>query len=311
MPGAQDPYHHPRGRGFRQPHSHSGEDLLLLPTLLRAAAITGSSTFLEMGALDGITGSNTLLLERCFNWTGVLVEGHPTNYQRLVKARRPHAAKVHAAACPSPGGHINMSVSAGPTAGQAGVIPSSLVKAFNTRMDTVVAVPCRPLSDILNSVSMSSGATFFSLECAAALVRLAYCCCGCAPPTSYITPAPMRSPLARRLCSVEGAEAEVLKTIDPSLFAVVMVESDGRNPAKEAEVDRLLTSAGLHRAPPDLHVPESRLYLRAGIESRPLSPSLLRKHPRADNYGPAPLLSAPVLAERLDAGARLPSSRRS
>ena len=51
-------------------HSQHGEDVLLLPTLLKA---TGGSpgTFVEIGAYDGKTFSNTLMLERCLNWTGM------------------------------------------------------------------------------------------------------------------------------------------------------------------------------------------------------------------------------------------------
>ena len=60
--------------------SQWGEDLSLLPTLL-AATGGAPGTFVELGAFDGIGGSNTLLLERCFGWytrarTGVAARAH-------------------------------------------------------------------------------------------------------------------------------------------------------------------------------------------------------------------------------------------
>ena len=116
-----NPYVHNQGfRGFRQPHAHDGEDLLLLPTLLAAAAQTGVSTFLEMGALDGVIGSNTLLLEKCYGWNGTLVEAQPNNFARPLRSNRRRSYKVHSAACAA-GGTVEMSISAGPTAGQIGV----------------------------------------------------------------------------------------------------------------------------------------------------------------------------------------------
>eukprot|EP00966_Prymnesium_polylepis_P045427 1051985-Prymnesium_polylepis.1 len=49
--------------------SQWSEERLLLHDLL-AAAEGRPGVFIELGALDGLSGSNTLALERCFNWTG-------------------------------------------------------------------------------------------------------------------------------------------------------------------------------------------------------------------------------------------------
>jgi FkbM family methyltransferase len=55
-------------------------------------------TFLEIGGVDGLIESNTWVLERCFGWRGVLIEGHPLFFERL-RANRPASLNVHAAAC--------------------------------------------------------------------------------------------------------------------------------------------------------------------------------------------------------------------
>ena len=44
--------------------------------------------FFEVGALDGQKYSNTLNLELSLNWTGILVEPDPTNYEKLRKLNR-------------------------------------------------------------------------------------------------------------------------------------------------------------------------------------------------------------------------------
>lgn len=46
-----------------------------------------NGTYLEIGAMDGMGLSNTYLLNNHFDWKGVLVEGSPYNYVKLVKNR--------------------------------------------------------------------------------------------------------------------------------------------------------------------------------------------------------------------------------
>ena len=55
-----------------------------------------NGTFLESGAVDGVTGSVTLALERELGWRGVLVEGSARSATQLFR-RRPH--QVCASVC--------------------------------------------------------------------------------------------------------------------------------------------------------------------------------------------------------------------
>lgn len=50
--------------------------------------------FVEFGATDGKTISNTLLLERDFGWTGILAEPNPT-YHKELATNRPNAFVSH------------------------------------------------------------------------------------------------------------------------------------------------------------------------------------------------------------------------
>ena len=73
------------------------EDLLLLPLLL-GLALGRAGRFVEAGALDGLDISNTWMLERCFGWTGLLIEASPSNFAQLRRSGR-SATMVHAALC--------------------------------------------------------------------------------------------------------------------------------------------------------------------------------------------------------------------
>jgi FkbM family methyltransferase len=44
-----------------------------------------SGTFLDIGANDGVTLSNTFALANNYGWTGLLVEASPTAYERMLK----------------------------------------------------------------------------------------------------------------------------------------------------------------------------------------------------------------------------------
>lgn len=98
--------------------------------------------FFEAGAYNGLTMSNTLVFERCLNWTGVLVEASPIHYHNLVHAEsnRGHSHRVHAAPnCREPG-HVN--ISSGGT--------ESTLAFHRTASRRGFEVPCVPLQLILS-----------------------------------------------------------------------------------------------------------------------------------------------------------------
>ena len=92
--------------------SQHGEDQYLLPMLLAATGGDAPGTFVELGALDGVTFSNTFAIERCLGWSGVLIEADPVNFELLVKSER-NVTRVHAAVCDEHTGAIPMSIGRG------------------------------------------------------------------------------------------------------------------------------------------------------------------------------------------------------
>lgn len=186
--------------------SWKGEDILLQPLLWNASG-GQPATFVEIGANDGRTGSNTMFYEKCHGWRGVLIEGNGKNFAFLKKSGRNRSTYVHSAVCTGGPSFLNMTAAGG------------LVSAAPKYMDAmyshlhkwqqghkIEAVPCDSLTKIMADAGYR-GATFLSLD-------------------------------------VEGAEAEVLKAVDPAVFQVVMVEWQFDTPKNE-HVHRLLTRAGL------------------------------------------------------------------
>lgn len=63
--------------------------------------LSGGGTFIELGALNGLTFSNTHAYEKTFNWRGVLIEADPTSFNGL-KQNRPIQSLVLSAVCSTP-----------------------------------------------------------------------------------------------------------------------------------------------------------------------------------------------------------------
>ena len=170
---------------MRESHSQMREDLLLLPTLVGAARGNASSgVFVEIGALDGKTYSNTLMLESCFGWRGVLIEANPLSFAKLNASGR-RANFVHSAVCGADDrrGVVRISLDGKETAGELSFLTKGRQASRRNRM---VDVPCKPLGSILLDNGVSK-ADFLSVD-------------------------------------VEGAEHKVLATVSPNAFQVILVE---------------------------------------------------------------------------------------
>ena len=114
----------------------------------------GRRTFLEIGAFDGVTESNTIIMERCLGWRGVLVEPNPRAFDALKASGRTHSTLVHAS----------------PMCENESEVPMSPLPFTSARTDPepgaphgAVPVPCVSLTEIL----LRAGHTkidFFSLD---------------------------------------------------------------------------------------------------------------------------------------------------
>lgn len=162
-------------------------------------------TFLELGAFDGITYSNTKFFEDTLGWSGVLIEAHPGAYRTLVQTRP--RCKVYHCAISTRDGDIEFIVN------QNG--PVSSVKEFTSdlhrrnwhdrNLTSVVRVPSRPLSSVLHEANVNR-IDFWSLD-------------------------------------VEGGELEVLKSMDWSI-PVYLICIETQEPGRKKECDAILTANG-------------------------------------------------------------------
>ena len=230
---------------FDHSHSLNGEDQMLLPTLISATK-GESGTFVELGAFTG-EFSNTAVLERCFGWSGLLIEANPTNFAKLRLAERPRSHKVHSAICNSAGrGNLTVpfTVAGGPVAGQVSMLSPSHQRAWAhlNKPSKTVPVPCQGLKDLLAENSLKAGATFLSLD-------------------------------------VEGAEELVLSTVQPSVFKVIMVETEGTDRDKERRVKQRILADGFRfqRTLTDHISNGSAVFIRHDVKAYPLPPTWFKQ----------------------------------
>jgi len=169
--------------------------------------------YVEMGALDGVTFSNTLKLHKCLQWNGLLLEGLESNFQKLKKnvvtrpTDRPGVEIRYGAVCAPPQTHVSFAtgkVSA--TGGVLDEMSESFKKTWVKAHPKTKSVECRPMSTYL---AKHAHIDFFSLD-------------------------------------VEGAELVVLETIDFASTTVnmFMIELDRHNLERNYKVRQSLFNAG-------------------------------------------------------------------
>lgn len=200
--------------------SVQAEELTLLPTLLRIAPRAG--VFMELGALDGVDGSHTLLLEKCFNWTGILMEAQPTTFAYLSRAPR-RSKKFHAAACKD-GSNVSITKMASGISVVAEFASKEYIARWGRHFPKpsagggYVQVPCMGLATAMQQSGFAA-IDFLSLD-------------------------------------VQGAEDVALSTVDPTVFKVILVEAESTSWAKTIRVRKMLTNlgfrlrAGMHAGKP-------------------------------------------------------------
>lgn len=98
-----------------------------------------SGTIVEIGALDGLTYSNSYFFEMALGWKSLLVEANPINFAKLQR-NRPDAFTVHAAMCSQKNVIFKGRNAVG---GIVSEMSENHVKNWIKSSDPVVEVPCR------------------------------------------------------------------------------------------------------------------------------------------------------------------------
>jgi len=185
-------------------HAQTGEDKILYESVWKNSPNIGG-LFIEVGAFDGITISNTKFFEDHLHWSGILIEGHPESAKSLIRNNRPKSLKFAQAICDDDVGSIQM-IGTGPIAGDDRQIPDVLRK-LNDPSARSYRVHCGPLGTLLGGIGVRK-IDLFSLD-------------------------------------VEGAELVLLKTFNWDILVHIwIIELDGHNPIKDNEVRNLLYAHG-------------------------------------------------------------------
>lgn len=74
-------------KNFKQTNSQNFQDQFAL-YIKEKAYPSNKGFFVEFGAADAINSSNTYVLEKTYNWDGILVEPNPDYYEELMRHRR-------------------------------------------------------------------------------------------------------------------------------------------------------------------------------------------------------------------------------
>ena len=169
-------------------------------------------TYLEMGALNGLSGSNSYLFNKQLGWKGLLIEPSPNQFNDLVRNRPDELATVQAAVCDSEQTlhYVNKGAVGGIWEFTTPSYRASWWKNITLDSPEVLTISCKPMSKILDQhVGETVYFDFYSLD-------------------------------------VEGAELTVLQSIDFDKvgFGIIFLEASGHNERKNLAVKSLLTSNG-------------------------------------------------------------------
>ncbi len=96
----------------------------------------GAGFFIDVGAHDGITWNNTLVLSEALGWRGICIEAHPVIYESLV-TNRPHDICLNLASHNFDGGQRFWQIT-GPANGLSGLV-ATYDEPHKDRIDAEIA----------------------------------------------------------------------------------------------------------------------------------------------------------------------------
>ncbi|KAL1500387.1 hypothetical protein AB1Y20_013044 [Prymnesium parvum] len=205
---------HNMTHGSMHRYANGGLDLFLLQSFFCDVCNESRRTYVELGALDGMTASNTKMLEDSLNFQGVLIEGQPSNAHRLFAHRHGSGRNVifPEAVCRTAGAATYVGRQGLGTAGVLEEMSTNYLKSWGHRFrNTSYSVPCRPIGEMLRLARSALGfkaIDFFSLD-------------------------------------VEGAELLVLETFDWSIpVKLWLIELDGNDLQRNDVIREMLASHG-------------------------------------------------------------------
>ena len=145
-------------------HSYQGQDLFVVEAL---DGLRGGF-FIDSGASDGVSGSNTLLLESSFGWQGICVEPNDRSFAQLTRAR--HCVCVNCCLYDQPG-EVSFFEAAGVLGGIVDEYDPGLLRFARSLVDSQlgegaspVTKPARTIRSILREYDAPRIIDYWSLD---------------------------------------------------------------------------------------------------------------------------------------------------
>lgn len=153
----------------RRYFSQKGQDRWVIE---RAASRQRGGYFVEIGAGDGRTHSNTFALERDYGWTGLLIEPNPG----FAQAIRRHRTSTLITACvdaePGEKPFLALGYMGGLIGEDTDHAPSRRPAILRRHSSKIRQVPCTPLADLLDEAGAPSVIDFLSIDVEGAEYRI-------------------------------------------------------------------------------------------------------------------------------------------
>jgi FkbM family methyltransferase len=124
-----------------------------------------NGTFIEVGATDGVRGSNTLFFEESLGWKGLLIEGSTDNFLQLYSdSRRKNSMKLYSAICSEKGvtKYIGDGLAAGAIEDMTMHHIESWAKHFKSLQ--IYEVPCDKLSALVKRARLPRQIDLMSID---------------------------------------------------------------------------------------------------------------------------------------------------
>lgn len=156
-------------------HSQLGEDKALFEKYFKSP-MKHQGFFVEMGAVDGSTYSNSFVFEQHMDWRGLLLEVQPANSEALLAnaAGRHRSVKLPAGACGWDVGSFAVSNKAGAVGGVLNKMNEAYTSAWKIPTDKGVEVQCAPIGAFLRALGVQS-IDLFSLDVEGSEFEVLFC----------------------------------------------------------------------------------------------------------------------------------------
>jgi FkbM family methyltransferase len=164
--------------------------------------------FVEFGATDGLSGSNTLLLERDFGWRGILAEPNPIWHADLARNR---AARIdHRCVFKTTGTRVKFAATAHPALATIAQYASCDGHAHSRATHDIVEIETVSLNDLLLAHEAPRSVDYISID-------------------------------------TEGSELTILEGFDFARWDVKLFSVEHNMTAQEQAIDRLMLRQGYER----------------------------------------------------------------